>query len=724
MATLILTAVGSVIGGPIGAAVGALAGQTIDRTILFKPKGRQGPRLTELAVQTSSYGTPIPQLFGAMRVAGTVIWSTDLIETKAKSSGGKGQPSSTNFSYAASFAVLLSARPITGVGRIWADGKLLRGAGGDLKASTGLRVHLGGEGQMPDPLIVAAEGVGQVPAHRGCAYAVFEMLQLADFGNRIPSLTFEVFADPGPVPLGVIAQTISSGNVDGSGVTMPIAGFSAYGDSARGVLETLSLASGGWFSPQGDRLAMRDAGVATAQAIDDQGAAAIGTRGRRRQRSVAAIGTVPLTLVVSHYDPARDYQTGLQRARRPGAAGRAEQIELPAAMEGAAAKAIAMAALARAEAARERREITLDWRAMRILPGDVVTIGNAAGRWRVARVSLEAMVVLLDLVRLDDVTATTSSASSGRVRGSVDIEHGPTILHVIELPALGERLFDAPRLLVAAAGAEPGWRRAALLQSMDGGGRWSPVGSTAAPATIGTLVTPVPAAPSTLRDLSTVIEIDLVHAGMTLAGADDAAVDSGANLALLGDELIQFGVAEQIGMTRWRLRRLLRGRRGTEAASGVQVSGDRFVMIDEDDLVAIDVPLSAIGSPVRIMASGVGDTDGPVAADIVPSGMSVRPPSPVHVGARRTGNTVSITWVRRSRSGWRWIDGVDSPIAEEGEHYAIDVAGAGTPIQRFATTETGIAVTIPAAADASPIVINVRQRGAYGESPPSILTLP
>ena len=40
------------------------------------------------------------------------------------------------------------------------------------------------------------------PAHRGIAYAVFEQLQLADFGNRIPSLTFEVIADEAPVRVG------------------------------------------------------------------------------------------------------------------------------------------------------------------------------------------------------------------------------------------------------------------------------------------------------------------------------------------------------------------------------------------------------------------------------------------------------------------------------------------------------------------------------------------
>ena len=44
-------------GGPVGGAIGALLGNALDREVLFKPKGREGPRLAELRVQTSSYGT-------------------------------------------------------------------------------------------------------------------------------------------------------------------------------------------------------------------------------------------------------------------------------------------------------------------------------------------------------------------------------------------------------------------------------------------------------------------------------------------------------------------------------------------------------------------------------------------------------------------------------------------------------------------------------------------
>jgi hypothetical protein len=45
---------------------------------------------------------------------------------------------------------------------------------------------------MPDPLIVAKEGADEAPAYRGLAYLVFENFPLADYGNRIPQLSFEI----------------------------------------------------------------------------------------------------------------------------------------------------------------------------------------------------------------------------------------------------------------------------------------------------------------------------------------------------------------------------------------------------------------------------------------------------------------------------------------------------------------------------------------------------
>ena len=165
MATLVLSTAGTILGGPVGGAIGSLIGQSIDQQ-LFGPGPRQGPRIGDLAVQTSTYGSAIPKLFGTMRVAGTIIWSTDLQE-HSETEATKGQPESITYSYSVSFAVALSSRPIESIGRIWADGKVIRTAEGEFTVPTGFRVCDGAEGQAPDPLIASIEGVDSTPAYRG-----------------------------------------------------------------------------------------------------------------------------------------------------------------------------------------------------------------------------------------------------------------------------------------------------------------------------------------------------------------------------------------------------------------------------------------------------------------------------------------------------------------------------------------------------------------------------
>lgn len=716
MATLILTTVGSVLGGPIGGAIGAIAGQAIDQNVLFKPKGREGPRLTELAVQTSSYGTAIPRLFGTMRIAGTVIWSTDLIETKS-TTGAKGQPSTTGYSYSVSFAVLLSARPIVAIGRIWADGKLLRGAAGDFKTATDFRLHTGGEGQDPDPLIASAEG-SAAPAHRGSAYAVFEHFQLADYGNRIPLLTFEVIADAEEPTLGAIAEELGGGLIDGRDVTMGIPGFSAYGDSLRGVLETLATAGGAWFAPVGARLAMRDGGSTDRIIVDD--GVGVGDRSGSPMRTAAAIETVPITISVGHYDPARDYQAGLQRARRPGAGLRHDRIDMPAALSAEAAKALAERTLVLAEQGRMRRSVSPLWSAIDVLPGDTVAIAGDPARWRVAGWSLEAMVLQLDLIRIGDRGALPlPAASSGRVLPAPDVAHGATVLHAFELPPLDDAIATSPYLLVAAAGRSPGWRRAALLCSIDDGARWLPAGATASAAVIGSLETSLDHGSVSLRDEISRIEVVLLHDGMSLVNASDAAMDAGANMALIGDEIVQFGRAEQIGPARWRLSRLLRGRRATETALDRHVIGERFVLLDAGSLARIVLPQNALGLEVRVMASGIGDTAAPVEARVPLAGASVLPPSPVHLRIDPFGGAAALRWVRRSRAGWRWADGGDVPLVEEREAYRISLIAPGGSAT---TIETADPYVDPLPPTSTGTVINVVQLGTYGSSSAAAIT--
>ncbi|AQR74423.1 phage tail protein [Sphingomonas sp. LM7] len=718
MATMVLMVAGTMVGGPVGGAIGAMMGNAFDREVLFKPKGREGPRLNELRIQTSSYGTQIPKIFGTMRVAGSVIWSTDLIEHRSSKSGGKGRPSTTSYSYTASFAVALSSRRILDVGRIWADGKLLRGAAGDLKARSGLRIHHGSEAQQPDPLIAAIEGAGQTPAHRGLAYVVFEDLELADFGNRIPSLSFEVIADPAPLPAGGIAAELGAELLASPEATVSLAGFAAAGASVRAVVETLAGAAGGWFRADAQALTLLHGGGGAAIALADVGAGE-GQRGGRR-RDIAAAETAPRTLTLAHYEPAREYQAGVQRAVRPGAGLRDARIELAAAIDAGAARTMAEAALMRLDVERERRTLALPWRALAVRPGERVTIEGAPGIWRVDRWRLEAMVVVLECVAVAP-GALAETASGGRVLPAPDLAMGETVVHAFDLPPLGG-LATAPRLAIAAGGTGPGWRSAGLLVSVDDGASWTPAGVTPMPAVLGTVVTPPGAGRSDLVDRVNVVEVELANGAMLLGDADAAALAAGSNLAMVGDELLQFAQAVPLGARRWALSGLWRGRRGTEPAIGRQATGDRFVLIEAETLVTLELPAQTIGSVARVLAQGVGDSDA-AEAQAEMRGVSLVPPAPVHLRARLfPDGTTEIRWVRRSRNGWDWIDGVDAPLGEESERYRLGLTGGGGDVRVIEASEPRIVLSEDARAGV--VAVAVRQIGAHGLSPPATLDLP
>ncbi len=207
MASILLASAGAAIGGSIGGAVlgvsaatiggaiGSFAGSMIDSWIVssLAPGQRiEGQRLENLTLTTSTEGAVIPRIYGRMRIGGNIIWATDFAETvnKTTQGGGKGggpKVTTTAYLYSASFAVALCEGPISGIGRIWADGKPL-----DLSGIT-WRIYTGDETQQPDPFIETKMGTGNAPAYRGTAYVMFEELPLEQFGNRIPQLSFEVF---------------------------------------------------------------------------------------------------------------------------------------------------------------------------------------------------------------------------------------------------------------------------------------------------------------------------------------------------------------------------------------------------------------------------------------------------------------------------------------------------------------------------------------------------
>ncbi len=223
MATVVLqyagAALGSVfgpIGGIIGRAVGGIVGSVIDQELFGTSTHHEGPRLGSLRVMSSEEGSPIPVVYGRMRLAGQVIWASNLIETAStttqsaagKGGAGGGGNSSTDYSYFANFAVGLCEGEISSIGRCWADGKEI-----DIQVFAP-RLYLGTETQSADSLMSAIEGANNAPAYRGLAYIVFERLPLASFGNRLPQFSFEVIRKGNNAADNVKAVSIIPGSTE------------------------------------------------------------------------------------------------------------------------------------------------------------------------------------------------------------------------------------------------------------------------------------------------------------------------------------------------------------------------------------------------------------------------------------------------------------------------------------------------------------------------------
>lgn len=678
MATLILGTLGRIVAGPIGAIVGTLIGGGVDRAVLGGGRTREQGRISNPAVQSATYGEPIPLVAGRMRAAGNLIWTSGIRETSSTSGGGKRSgPATTSYSYSASFAVALAGRRIIGVERIWADGRLIRDAAGVFASPVTMRIHDGGADQPVDPLVAAAEGIGVTPAYRGLAYAVFEDLPLADYGNRIPNLTFEIVADEGPLDLGDVitrlAATAGFGDLPVTGRFPAVAGYIA--GRAGSIADTLAplLAVSDAAIVGSDPLGVSGRGGAIVVLPTDSVDARRPPDDRPPERSKRlAADSQPGCLELAFYDTSRDYQPGLQRARR-SAATTSMQQSIAAAMSPVEAKALAVEQLHAGQAGRLRRSLRLPWRHVGLSPGTLVRLAGETTVWRVREARFENFIVHLDLERTTSAASgAVSGADGGRAVGSVLEPAGETVLHVLDLPPLDGALPAVPRLWIAGTGAAAGWRRAAVLLSDDVGADFVNVGQLEGGTVLGSALTALPGASCRRWDRFSHVDIELLAERDWLEPRSEAAVLGGANLAMLGDELVQFAQAEALAPRRFRLSGLLRGRRGTEAAMDHHAIGERFVLIDTTCMLSLDLPLDRLGRPGQAKPAGNGDAE-TAAKPFVLLGNALRPLAPVQLRLRRNGGDLTLSWIRRSRAGFGWLDFVDAPLAEEREAYRVEV---------------------------------------------------
>lgn len=203
---------GFFIGGPQGAQLGFLAGSVIGGIVAPEDTaGVQGQRLDPNQAMTSAYGDPIAIGLGRFVVGGTLAYYPGFEEHEVEQeTGGKGSGSSQttrSYTYTGNFRVNWCEGPADAILKIWANRKLFFDATATTEpqldivklheppGTQAIRLYLGTEDQLPDPMELSLEGINNTNAYRGIVGAFFQNFGLDDSGGTPPQMTALIATD-------------------------------------------------------------------------------------------------------------------------------------------------------------------------------------------------------------------------------------------------------------------------------------------------------------------------------------------------------------------------------------------------------------------------------------------------------------------------------------------------------------------------------------------------
>jgi len=211
------TGYGAYQGAMIGASLGGMAGGVAGSVLWpekINPDFPPPPQPNENRTQISTYGTPIPIVYASSRLAGNIIYMSDINNTVVRS---KHRQDGVRYyeivqTYTSTFAVAFCEGPVTGIARIWLNGKIFVDfrdpsgpyypsgstalASGNLDASIALSqvffsIYFGTETQTSNAAISAILGAADTPPYRGICYIVFIDFPVGEFSG-VPTVEVEI----------------------------------------------------------------------------------------------------------------------------------------------------------------------------------------------------------------------------------------------------------------------------------------------------------------------------------------------------------------------------------------------------------------------------------------------------------------------------------------------------------------------------------------------------
>ena len=537
---------------------------------------------------------------------------------------------------------------------------------------------------------------------------------------------------------------LTSGQYNVTALTDAVAGFAAIQlGSARSLIEQLAS---GFFFDSADfdgkvNFVKRGGAVVATIPLDNLAAHAPGADPPDPITKVRN-DTLPLPtrLDVSYINYARDYQVDTQSSEKLTVTNNNPiTMSIPIVITETRAKLIADVNMFEAWTSREVFTFTTGWKWQHLTPTDVIEIEDNGILRIVSKSEGVGGVITWQGVRENPAVYSQFGvgSNSGQTGQYVVADAGPTRLELMDIPplqlALGDYSVESDDYgyYLAMGGFLDTWISATVVESLDGGTTYTALKSSSTGATMGYGVTALADwTGGNVFDPWSVLRVEL-DAGDTLSSCTDTQLLQNNNVALYGNEIIQFRDATLVSTGIYDLSGLLHGRLGTEWASVGHVAGERFVLLDPSSVykitgVAADINMSGLYKPVSV-GFPVGST---AAQSFTNTGVYKKPYAPSNVAAYKdTDGSWQLRWTRRSRIDSQWHPYAIPPLGEASEAYAVDIYDStGTTLKRTYSGLTSplchyLLADVTADGAATHFVAKVYQIGALGRGYAGTLTV-
>lgn len=387
---------------------------------------------------------------------------------------------------------------------------------------------------------------------------------------------------------------------------------------------------------------------------------------------------LPMQVDVTYLNIDQDYQNNTQRARRQVTRSQtAAELQLAIAIDDATARRIAMVNLDEAWWQRDGFTIQVPRKYLWLEPTDVVTAGGYDIRI-VNKTQDAGGLVVLEGVRASShiyLAAPPGTAALAPPPATTNPSQQTELL-LLDIPLVTETDDENGFYAAMAGKVDNTWRGATLYKSSDGGATYVAQVSDSVIDVMGSTTDVLGDwQGGNMFDEINSVTVEIGPGGGTLSSASSLAVLNGANLAVVGQELLQFKNADLVYTDTYVLSGLLRGRRGTEWATPSHLIGDRFALLPVTDVSA---PMSDLGQSRLYKAVSTRSTLAAATAQAFTNqGQALLPYSPVHLGGYPItpfDGTVELKWIRRTRKGGSWANFTGTvPVSETSEAYVVQI---------------------------------------------------